>query len=537
YDKILIGGGYGSAYPVAFSFDKGVTFGQIRETIKGHGNEHAIFDVNFKENSFIYVGCDMWGGLAFAPGTTYRNTIPNVISWSDADMMATINGAGGIAWPDDIPGPPHPVGIFGIAQAWTGNPQPALYSAHSWITNSESRVESAVCRTLQPRDGMPKPGIQWSCLDIFAPFTNEFVQFTLEPSSLKYSGCCNLNTNTVLYAIDDQTGNFWGWDSTATGYAGLFRTGAFNNHLNDPAVPWDTDFPGYTPSLNQGMLWTYTDCLAKKGPILKSPADKYLVGADPVTGRNQQVDLSWEQLCLSTGYQLQVAKDQNFTMRINPEISSAGHISAVTGSIILDMDSTNMTSPAAWIAPGALPEAGAIYWWRIRTYKSATQQLAWSPWSESRSFTVKAGFIVTTPYYGVQLLAPNNGCIGCKVKPASFSWSPWKAASKYQIDIAQDPEFKQMLVTATTTTSGYEYNGTLDYGTNYFWRVKSLQVNGQNIPSDWSATFSFQTEPAPGAPEPSPTEPATPLWVWVVIAIGAILVIVTLILIFQTRRQ
>jgi len=200
------------------------------------------------------------------------------------------------------------------------------------------------------------------------------------------------------------------------------------------------------------------------------------------------------------------------------------------------MDGTNMTSPAAWIAPGALPEAGAIYYWRIRSLRSATGQIAASPWSEVRSFTVKAGFIVNTPYYGVQLLAPNNGCIGCKVKPASFSWSPWKEATKYQFDLAKDPEFKSLVVTATTTTTGYEYDGTLDYSTNYFWRVKALEVNGQNIPSDWSATFSLQTEAAPEPPAPAPAEPATPLWVWVIIAIGAILVIVTLILIFKTRR-
>ncbi|MBN1690702.1 MAG: hypothetical protein JW901_06745, partial [Dehalococcoidia bacterium] len=301
YDKVLVGGGYGAAYPIAFSFDKGVTFGQISETIKGHGNEHVIFDVDFKENAFIYLGCDMWGGLATAPGTVYRNTIPDVVSWTDADMMAAINGATAIAWPVGTQ-PPHTVGIFGLAQAWTGNPHPALYAAHSWVVNSQNMVNSAVCRTLVPRFGMPKPGIEWGCLDIFSPPTTQFTQFTLEPTSLKYSGCCNLNTNTQLYAIDDQTGNFWGWDTTATGYAGLLRTGSYNNHLNNPAIPWDVNFPGYTPSLNQGMLWTYTDCLAKKGPALKSPADKYLVGADPVTGRNQQVDLAWEQLCLSTGY-------------------------------------------------------------------------------------------------------------------------------------------------------------------------------------------------------------------------------------------
>jgi hypothetical protein len=266
------------------------------------------------------------------------------------------------------------------------------------------------------------------------------------------------------------------------------------------------------------------------------PLEKYMTGADPVTGRNEQIDLRWEQLCLATGYELQIAKDKDFTLRINPAVNSASTIAAVTGSILLDMDTTNMTSPAAWIAPGALPEAGAIYYWRIRVYKSATGQLAYSPWSETRSFTVKAGFIVNTPYYGVQLLSPNNGCSGCKVKPASFSWSPWKEATKYQFDLSKDSEFKQLVVTATTTTTGYEYNGTLDYSTNYFWRVKALEVNGQNIPSDWSATFSFQTELAPAPEKPAPSEPATPLWVWVIIAIGAILVIVTLILIFKTRR-
>jgi hypothetical protein len=288
--------------------------------------------------------------------------------------------------------------------------------------------------------------------------------------------------------------------------------------------------------MSQGMLWAYTDCLAKKAPILKTPADQALIGADPVTGRNQQVDMSWEQLCLSTAYEIMIAKDPAFTMKINPQQNNANMIAAVVGPIVVYMDKGNMTSPAMWIAPGALPEAGAIYYWMVRTHQSATGQLAWSPFSTPRSFTVKAGFIVNTPYYGVQLLAPNNGCIGCKVKPASFSWSPWKEATKYQFDLSKDSEFKQLVVTATTTTTGYEYSGTLDYSTNYFWRVKALEVNGKAIPSDWSATFSFQTESAPAPPAPPAAEPGTPVWVWVIIAIGAILVIVTLILIFKTRR-
>ena len=526
--KVLVGAAVGSnsEFPLAYSADKGVTFMQTSDAIISHGNEHVIFDVDFKDNSFVYMGDDAQDGTL---GTVYRNTLPSFTRWVDNDMMSVANNASGIDWPADTIGPPHPVGIFGLAQAWTGSPDPAVYAAHDNITTSVYTGDSAVCRTLAPRDGMPKPGISWDCLDIFAPIDTQGVYFTLEPSSLKYCGCCTLDTNTTLYAIDDERG------AIVTTTAPL--DGRWNNHRNNLAQPWDVTFPGYTPKARQGMLWAYTDCLAKRGPVLKGPAEGFLVGADPVTGRNQQIDLSWEQLCLATGYLIQIAKDEDFTLKIDPTMNSRWNIGSVMDEIQIDMDATNMTSPAVWIAPGALPEAGAIYYWHVCVYRSATGQLAWSDWSETRSFTVKAGFIVNTPYYGVQLLAPNNGCIGCKVKPASFSWSPWKEATKYQFDLARDPEFKSLVVTATTTTTAYEYDGALDYSTNYFWRVKALEVNGQNIPSDWSATFSVQTEAAPEAPAPAPSEPATPLWVWVIIAIGAILIIAVLTLITRIRHK
>jgi hypothetical protein len=434
-------------------------------------------------------------------------------------------------------------GQFGLVQAWTGAPQPTLYSAHNvinvsqWVAATNPVSDSAVCRVLKPRDGMPKPGIIWDCLDIFSPLNTSGVRFTLEPSSLKACGCCTVDTNTTLYAIDNESGGAalsgrW-WPANVTPVGAWVYAVGYAPFMAPTAAPFNAWGNG-----PQGMLWAYTDCLAKKGPALKGPADQFLIGADPVTGRNQQIDLRWEQLCLATVYELQIAKDKAMTMRINPAVDNITSIAAVTGSILLTMDATNMTSPAAWIAPGALPEAGAIYYWRMRAFQSATLQRARSPWSAIRSFTVKAGFIVNTPYYGVQLLSPNNACTGCKVKPAAFSWSPWKEATKYQFELANDPEFKQTVISvATTTTTSYEYSGTLDYNVNYFWRVKALEVNGQDIPSDWSATFSFLTEPAPAPATPPPAEsPLVPVWGWVAIAIGAILVIATIILIYKSRH-
>jgi hypothetical protein len=99
----------------------------------------------------------------------------------------------------------------------------------------------------------------------------------------------------------------------------------------------------------------------------------------------------------------------------------------------------------------------------------------------------------TTPYYGVQLLSPNNGGMGIPVKPVSFSWSPFKETTKYKFVLAKDAAMTQIVKEADVTTTAYECDGTLDYSTNYFWRVMAIEP----APSDWSAVFSFLTEAAP----------------------------------------
>jgi hypothetical protein len=211
---------------------------------------------------------------------------------------------------------------------------------------------------------------------------------------------------------------------------------------------------------------------------------------------------------------------------------------------------------AAAAAQGKPPslECGHTLYWMVRVIEVVTQEATttfaicggepatapafspWgvpSPWSEIRSFTVKAGFKVVTPYYGVQLLAPDNGC-GCACEaPICFSWSPFKETTAYKFELSENADMSSPLVSTTVTgATAYQYTGTVKCNTNYFWRVMSTDP----APSEWSATFSFMTQPEPPAPTPPAGPEPTPIWVWVVIAIGAILVIVTLVLIFKTRR-
>ena len=46
------------------------------------------------------------------------------------------------------------------------------------------------------------------------------------------------------------------------------------------------------------------------------PVDPSVVGVDPVTGRNSSVDLSWEDYCYSSEYQVQIARDAAFTLKV-----------------------------------------------------------------------------------------------------------------------------------------------------------------------------------------------------------------------------
>jgi hypothetical protein len=302
-----------------------------------------------------------------------------------------------------------------------------------------------------------------------------------------------------------------------------------------------------------GLLWEYTDCMAKKGPKLTLD-DGAIIGCDPATGRNQEVNFRWEQLCIANLYQLKIAKDKAFTLGVyDSSIPLCGAAAGPYGIVPVDVTSPALVyftggggqMPAVANFAGSGPETapvvpalecGHLYYWKVRVLNETTDDEVNSPWSEVRSFTIKAGFRVTTPYYGPQLLSPDNGCACPCDTPIAFSWSPFKETTAYKIQISANADMSAPLEedSNVTTTAYMAKKAKFDCGKQYFWRVQAVKP----APSEWSATFGFSIQPAPPAPpaQPEPQEPATPFWVWVVIAIGAILVIVTLVLIFKTRR-
>jgi hypothetical protein len=284
---------------------------------------------------------------------------------------------------------------------------------------------------------------------------------------------------------------------------------------------------------------TGTDCMEGQGPQLTAPPDRYRVNVDPATKRNERIELRWNKLCSANTYELQISGGAAFTKLIAPSVNGQPPTLSDTGTILLNIDSDHAVNPSVYIAAGALPEAGAIYWWRVRASKLNTGQIERSLWSTPRYFIVKAASFIGASWYGVVLISPNNGSKGCTVDNISFSWSPWNNASKYQFDLARDSEFKQIVVTAMPASTSYKYGGVLEYNTTYYWRVKTLEVTGTDISTtnDWSDTFSFTTQEPPPPPPATPVEPTIPIWLWIIIALGTLLIVAAIILIVRKAHH
>ncbi len=278
-------------------------------------------------------------------------------------------------------------------------------------------------------------------------------------------------------------------------------------------------------------LMVYYDCLAWHGPDLTMSNDT-VIGCDPATGRNQEVNFTWDAICADNRYQLQVAKDSGFAKMVFDSGDDYPFLlpSDILSPALVYSQGGGGTFPILQGVIVPALECGHTYYWRVRARAAVTSDIIRSPWSEVHAFTVKAGYQVATPYYGPQLLAPDNGC-GCDCKtPACFSWTPLKETTAYRFELSANADMSTPLVSTTVKNTAYQYDGQLECNKNYFWRVMAIQP----APSEWSATFSFQVwaEQQP-SPQPVVPEARTPLWVWMIMASGAILIVTIIILIVK----
>ncbi len=363
---------------------------------------------------------------------------------------------------DDMTPPNH--SFYGIVLGSQG----ALYGAYS-------STESGVDRSLYSRSGIPKPGVYW---DSITTGLAVGVRFSTEPSTIGIS-------ESSLWAIDAR---------------------------------------GYDPADDEGCLWAFTDTLARAGPRLIEPENSTVLGCDPVSGRNQEVDLKWQQLSLADAYELEIARDEDFSLRITEAEPQTNPY----------YEPAVVTSPGYRILPGILPEANTTYYWRVRVRETATGQVIRSNWSEEGSFSIKAGLPVVSPYPGAQALKPAHGADSIPVSSIAFSWTPFKGVTEYELVLAKDPALTDIIVRENLPTTAYRYGGRLDYDTSYFWQVSATKP----LPSELSPVFSFTTAASP------PLSPAAPpydkllqwLQISALINVFGFVAIVAIIILLRKRR-
>ena len=284
-------------------------------------------------------------------------------------------------------------------------------------------------------------------------------------------------------------------------------------------VLWTINAVEFDPELDVGPeLWVFEDLLSGQ-VTLESPADKAKLDREDIA------TLMWTALDDADEY--------------GYEYNSTWTLATKSG-----------TTDEVWIGITGL-SASDTYEWRARVLPGEPFS---SRWSDTWTFGTALGASPWAP----ECIAPGNGDTGVPLSPA-FSWESAKAADAFEFVLATDSAFTAVLVTETVSTDAFQPAVTLEYDTNYYWKVRALKA--AVAISRWSDISVFTTAAEVVAPAEvwtcpldgltfdsqaalqahnaaahAPVVPLTPAYIWAIVIIGAILVIAVIVLIVTTRR-
>lgn len=123
------------------------------------------------------------------------------------------------------------------------------------------------------------------------------------------------------------------------------------------------------------------------------------------------------------------------------------------------------------------------YYWRVKAIDHESNS---SPWSDVRQFRIRWNF-------RTEQLAPVNNVI--KQSNPFFAWTPIPGAERYQIQVDESNSYEKPLMdeifynVPTTAIVKLEEN-TIWIDTDYFWRVRGIDAQGNYTP--WSNNNSFR---------------------------------------------
>jgi len=189
----------------------------------------------------------------------------------------------------------------------------------------------------------------------------------------------------------------------------------------------------------------------------KLGAPSPIAPADGATGVSLVPTLSWSEMPGASTYGVQVASDRNFRTLI---------------AEVLNLERPSFQPP--------ILASNSSYYWRVNASDSAGT----SPWSGEWAFVTGSSQLAAP-----QLVAPSNDAKGVSISPMLI-WNAVTGAQRYQVQVAEDQNFKTIVVELTDIRELSAKIPALGAKETYYWRVSAADtVTG----SDWSAEWSFTT--------------------------------------------
>jgi len=179
------------------------------------------------------------------------------------------------------------------------------------------------------------------------------------------------------------------------------------------------------------------------------------------TETSKTVVFKWTKDIMGSTFNLQVSDTTNFNLFSHR---------------IFDLQ--NLTEDSIVLT---LPHFNKVYYWRVQ----ASDAYCRSDWSQPTSFKVK----LQKPL----LVFPSNNAIKMPLK-VTFEWSKPEGAETYQIVVATDPQFRDIVQGRVGLTINKVTISGFDPSTKYYWRVRA--VNAEDT-SRWSDVYAFTTGPNP----------------------------------------
>ncbi|MCE9667141.1 endopeptidase [Myxococcus stipitatus] len=179
------------------------------------------------------------------------------------------------------------------------------------------------------------------------------------------------------------------------------------------------------------------------------------------TGQELATVLDWADVTGASTYEVQVSTSPTFA-------TIAASASSLVGS-------TWTVSPALAV--------NTTYYWRARANNSCGGVGAWSATS---SFTTRGCITLAAP----TLTTPADGATGVALG-AVLDWADVTSAASYQVDVATDASFTNIVRTISgLTASTWTVTPALSNTTTYYWRARAADSCGTSANS---ATRSFTT--------------------------------------------